>query len=350
MNSPTIQEDQCLKLFPNCIPVKGKSRSIICDLQREKLDFIPNELVDFLDTYNGNKIKDIRADYDEESQEIITEYISFLHNRNYIFFCTEKEVEWFPDLEIVWDSPSVIENAIIDIDQDSKHDFRDIFSQLNELGCIAIELRFFQEYKIEELRKVLLLLKKHRIESIYIKILYTSSYSVLATENLIKEFPRLRSLLIHSFPLDRPNDLKSLNQESSDEIEYTVQEINSSDHCGFISPIYFRLNITSFSESKLFNNCLNRKISIDAKGEIRNCPAMPLSYGDSKSKKLASVLDLSAFKKVWTITKDQIEICKTCEFRYICSDCRAFTQNKSNALFSKPLKCSYNPETMKWGA
>jgi len=44
--------------------------------------------------------------------------------------------------------------------------------------------------------------------------------------------------------------------------------------------------------------------------------------------------------------EDQIETCKICEYRYICSDCRAFTIN--NDLYQKPLKCNYNPQSMKW--
>ncbi len=44
-----LNENQYLKLFACCIPVKGQSRSIICDLQRYNFDFIPNDLFDLLD-------------------------------------------------------------------------------------------------------------------------------------------------------------------------------------------------------------------------------------------------------------------------------------------------------------
>ncbi len=41
-----------------------------------------------------------------------------------------------------------------------------------------------------------------------------------------------------------------------------------------------------------------------------------------------------------SIIKDDIDECKHCELRYICSDCRVFTKNnrKNNA---KPIHCSY---------
>ncbi len=35
------------------------------------------------------------------------------------------------------------------------------------------------------------------------------------------------------------------------------------------------------------------------------------------------------------------------EFRYICTDCRAYTENPED-IYSKPLKCGYNSYTNKW--
>jgi len=36
-----------------------------------------------------------------------------------------------------------------------------------------------------------------------------------------------------------------------------------------------------------------------------------------------------------------------CEFRYICTDCRAFLVDPRDSR-SKPLKCGYNPESGLW--
>ncbi|RYD71284.1 MAG: hypothetical protein EOP84_25155, partial [Verrucomicrobiaceae bacterium] len=46
------------------------------------------------------------------------------------------------------------------------------------------------------------------------------------------------------------------------------------------------------------------------------------------------------------LKRDDINICKVSEFRYVCSDCRVFT--KSGELHDKPLHCSYNPYTATW--
>ena len=47
------------------------------------------------------------------------------------------------------------------------------------------------------------------------------------------------------------------------------------------------------------------------------------------------------------IQKDQIAVCKDCEFRYICTDCRAYKEDPEDD-YSKPLKCGYDPYTGVW--
>ncbi len=75
---------------------------------------------------------------------------------------------------------------------------------------------------------------------------------------------------------------------------------------------------------------------------------MSQSFGNIKDTTLKKALDHKDFKKYWNITKDQIEVCKDCEFRYVCTDCRAYKENPEDD-YSKPLKCGYNPYTNIWG-
>ena len=62
---------------------------------------------------------------------------------------------------------------------------------------------------------------------------------------------------------------------------------------------------------------------------------------------MANAVADSEFKKVWLINKDQIDICKDCELRYACSDCRAYTVDPEK-LNSKPVKCGYDPYQGEW--
>lgn len=102
-----------------------------------------------------------------------------------------------------------------------------------------------------------------------------------------------------------------------------------------------------FIESHSRNNCLNQKICIDHDGAIKNCPAMKQIYGYISTDKLIDIVKSSGFTSVWRITKDNVMVCKDCEFRYVCPDCRVFINNRDN-IYSHPLKCKYNPYTAKW--
>lgn len=73
---------------------------------------------------------------------------------------------------------------------------------------------------------------------------------------------------------------------------------------------------------------------------------MKHSYGHIQHTKLKECLEKEDFKKLWHIKKDEIEICRDCEFRYLCPDCRVFTI--SDNLYSKPKKCNYDPYKNSW--
>jgi SPASM domain peptide maturase of grasp-with-spasm system len=153
---------------------------------------------------------------------------------------------------------------------------------------------------------------------------------------------RLLKIILHSAPKDEVVIISS-----SIQVIYTVQKNSSSDHCGFISPAYFVVDMDTFTEGVNHNSCLNRKISIDINGNIKNCPSLNTNFGEIMNTKLIDVIKNQEFNKLWAITKDQINVCKDCEFRYICTDCRAFIEDKNN-INSKPLKCNYDPYTATW--
>lgn len=73
---------------------------------------------------------------------------------------------------------------------------------------------------------------------------------------------------------------------------------------------------------------------------------MQRSFGNIKEKSLKEIVINQKFQSLWKIIKDDVEVCKDCEFRYICTDCRAFQEEDSNLL--KPKKCSYNPYNCEW--
>ena len=333
----------CFKLFACCLLTKGHTRSLIIDNQRDEMHFIPNGLYEILKKYNGKSIENVKTAYENKFDEIIDEYFEFLLEKELIFFTDTPEL--FPEIELTYESPTVIENAIIDINKESDHDYRDIFFQLENLGCKAIQFRIYEDLDWKTLSNMLCLLNTSVIRHIQIFIPYQEL--VTTKENitqLMKDYNRIQNIFVHSAPEN--TDVEMVDRANS--YVFIKQEIHDHTQCGFISPKYFHKDLSNFSKSQHFNTCLYKKISLDVHGEIRNCPAMNLSFGNIKVNSFARALKNEELLSLWHINKDQIQTCRDCEFRHICTDCRAFIQEPDNK-YAKPSKCTYDPYSGQWG-
>jgi SPASM domain peptide maturase of grasp-with-spasm system len=330
------------KLFANCIPVKGARRSIICDLQLRRYDFIPNGLYHILTTMKNQSVAEIKAVFDSSQHDTIDKYFGFLLEREYGFLCTEADL--FPDLDLTWVSPEHITNAIVDVNEESNHPFESIFSQLDSLNCKALQLRFFSAVTLGDLQRILNLTLRGGLRHIDLLLRYCEGFSDEALLLVCSDHQRISRIVIHSSPESR--SIAAPRKAVS--ISFTTQCIDSAACCGEVSPRYFSINSRHFSEAQTWNTCLNRKLSIAVDGSIRNCPSMPNSFGHVGTISLAAAMNVPGYKDMWSIAKDQIKICRDCEFRYICTDCRAYREDPDD-IASKPLKCAYDPYTARWG-
>ncbi len=126
-----------------------------------------------------------------------------------------------------------------------------------------------------------------------------------------------------------------------------VGTLKNNDHCGSISIDNFDINLFMYLDSLNFNTCLNKKITISETGDIKNCPSMSSTFGNISLTKFSDLILYSEFTKLWKVTKNLIDVCKNCEFRYICTDCRFYITDPTD-IYSKPLKCGYDPSTGTW--
>ncbi|MEW6456755.1 MAG: radical SAM protein [Acidobacteriota bacterium] len=87
------------------------------------------------------------------------------------------------------------------------------------------------------------------------------------------------------------------------------------------------------------NPCWYGKIAISYDGNIRPC-IMATSYtmGSIFKKSLIDVFREDIQMKWWTFTKDKINKCRDCEFRYACSDCRPI-ESRDNKLSGENRFC-----------
>lgn len=336
------KNEQYLKLFACCLVVKGARNILLVDVQRGKTKQFPLSMYAFLETAKTLSINSIKNQY-SESIEVVSEYIDYLVNNEYAFIIEEFELDRFPPLSMEWDFPSDISNAIIDVVDFNSYDYRNLITQLDELNCFSIAVRIFNPVDKNQIISTLNWLNNMSFRSVELLVDFNSFGKKWGFVQLTKDFSKLISLNVYNSPIDKTDKYGI----SKCIVSYTTKKSISNKDCGAINVKYFTPNIKHFTESLYYNTCLNRKISIDVNGEIKNCPSMKKSYGNIKNTTLEEALNKQGFKDLWNIKKDDIKICQDCEFRHICTDCRAYIDNP-NDIYSHPAKCTYNPYQAKW--
>lgn len=325
-------------LYACCIPVKGYKRSVIIDTQRQAVHFIPNSLYQILTAFKEKKCSWIK-NYCKDTTTI-DEYYDFLISKE--LGCFVESIKPFPPIDLLYTSPYQITNAIIVSEKSSNHDYLRIFSELNSADCQAIELRSLDKISLENL--ISILESENTLET-GIKAITTILPYIEGREkeieNLNLRYPKVKCMYIYNCPSCRTTTSKQTT------IIYSDQTNISRHNCGRTSIKNFSPNLKMVIESINKNNCLNQKVCIDSNGAIKNCPSMEQTFGNIYQDTLAEVISNKQFTQYWNLNKDLIEVCKDCEFRYICIDCRAYRSLPDN-LRSSPTKCSYDPYNAKW--
>lgn len=321
----TARSGQVLKLFPNVIPVKGYNRSLLVDLQKAKSHLVPNDLIDSLD----------------QNISLVEEYENFILGNELGIWIDSEIGACLTALPTDYYPASRITNAILELDQNSSWSIPSVLNQLDELGTQFLEVRFLDFYSVvKHLRILQVYSSETTIESIQLMVPFHKDLKAFLDSSLSEHFFRLSTILVYNAPEGFELDVNFYK------LVFTRQEAVSHEHCGNISMDHFRQNTQTYVRNRNYNSCLAHKISVSRNGLIGNCPSMPETFGHVDDTSFARVIQKREFQKKWKLTKDKISICSVCEFRTICTDCRAFTVD--NTETGKPSKCGYNPFISLW--
>jgi len=324
-------------LFPHILIVKGHCYTIFLDSQRGEYYRIENN--------KYNSISDNRIILITKDNKL---KIDLLVNLDIGFIGDKFDRKRFLNTEYTYLikrplGPNKISNCIIDLKQINKHLYA-IPEQLSNLLVSSCEIRVFDIIDIKALKDFLNLFKFSTVRSIFLYLKFIEQYTYDFLINSFGDCERIKNIIIYNSTEEKFFDYSN---NHFIRVLFTKKILTDSKVCGKITNDYFSINQESITEAHHHNTCLNRKISIDAEGNIRNCPSMPESFGNIKDTTLQEALNHPDFKKYWNHKKDDIEVCKDCEFRYICTDCRAYLEDPLNE-YSKPLKCGYDPYTGEW--
>jgi len=332
------------KLFGNCFIVNGYCESILYDLENHNYYPIPNDIANILKEIENTEISidKIEQVYGKKSVDIKIILNYFVENNLAHFVSNPKN---FPKINLEWKSPYKIENAIIEFDNNRLYDVIDTISQLNKLGCQAIEFRFIDDFNLKYFLDILNKFTDSSIRSYIIASKYNKQLTTLHYKEFVFKYRRISRLLI--FVNSNISHYKKLKESmsSNSKVIYLKKELIQSMG-EKISTNSFVINTNTFIEAQSHNLGLNRKVCIDKNGFIKNFLNHNKTYGKIQDLKIKEVIESKEFQQKWGISNTKIEKCKDCQYQYMCiSNSDIFEQN---GKFYKVNSCSFDPYKNLW--
>lgn len=107
------------------------------------------------------------------------------------------------------------------------------------------------------------------------------------------------------------------------------------------------INKEKFYRNLSGNSCYQGKINISCDGLVTPCimsNKLANSKYNIKRYSINSILEKYLIPEFWSLSKDYIDECKDCEYRYACKDCRPISISDNNK-YEKGNNCNYNPYT-----
>ena len=344
-------EDMYLLLYNDVIIAKGLSQSLIYDLSEKRLFGVPNSFVDAVNMLQGNIIGNIIDSFSQSEKSIIISYIDFLVSNNLAHLVSDirqfgtrtQYMKGFKERLNL--STSILESAIIDIDRMSSFDIKSLLKRLTNLKCRKVLMRFW-ECNMSFFTKALSCIRESN--SISYLDLYIPNEMFLQIRSLLVQEPKVFNILAYQCSESSVSVIKEDVAELRKVIYKCIKESLAPSDCG---NIYFGNtalipNRDYVLRNMFVNSCLYKKISVDSEGLVKNCPSMKNNFGYVDSVDLLKIIENSEFRKYWYISKDEISTCHTCQYRYSCFDCRAYTND--GTLYGCPSKCHFSLLSNYW--
>lgn len=335
--------DKIYMQFANCMIVKGDKRSVVCDLQRSFFKFIPNELYNILNSSRFINLNDLYNQYAncKENIKIIDQYVTFLIDEEFGCFIEKEEIVLFPEISKEFLRNTQIKSCILIFSEASKYLNGDEIKILEKFGLKHVTF-IISEISLDQVVQLVLLFEETKISSIELFFEYGDYETELLSE-LINNHNRVNCITLYNSPTKgfettfhknilRPIRLLDRNITHMFNMERAPLKFD------------FIINTNFFIESEEYNVYYNNKIFINHMGEVSNV-FKGNTYGVIGE--IENIIVDDVFKDLWATSKNNILICRDCEFRKMCLDSRIPIRNKKGE-YQYTTECNYNPYTAKW--
>ena len=306
-------------LFANVVWVRGKDRSQLYDLQHQRGLSLPGaytDLMAMLELRRGTSLEALLAPLAEEAQGRLLGLLQFLIDRD-MLFCTATP-ERFPPLSLRFAHPSLIQSALLDVDEQSNHDLPTLISALESLGCERLVVRLKVSQPLSWLEPLLEILRGGRGMSLELFLDLRGQDEVSELLELCVREPRIAT--IHG--LNAGHDGRVHEAPSGFGSVRLHAAALDLDACVAPSPAEHVISQTLFCESQRFNPFAHRKVCISTRGQLRNTVGAAPVFGDLHRDALRAVVETPAFQAAWGLHKGLIRECRDCERRHMCVDPR----------------------------
>lgn len=339
-----MKEKPYFMLFACCPLVKGATRSIIYDLQRNKFKYIPNMLYDILVLTREHPIAQIKSMLDHEEDEGIDAYLEALAEEELGFF-TDSPQE-FPPLPLEWDYPGTISNAIIEYDDSSPYDLFDVIAELEALKCKQIQLRYFGTRSMEHLQALAKRVKGSFLFLLDVMVPYESQMTLDGVAQVLLSEHRIIPLMVYDCPAHLTEKIEHQTNFVKSRLITTAQHFESNQVPEHSDEHQMTVNTEFFTEAQHHNTGLNAKVCIDVDGQIKNHFFHRKVHGQVGKVKLEAVVNTTDFRNLWHIKNDNIRVCQDCEYRYMCLDNTEVVIDEEG--YRKVKACAYDVYEGVW--
>ncbi len=327
-------------LLPSTSITTGYKKSCLTDMENSIFYQVPNSMAKLFLANTSFYIEDFLSSFTKDDRDIIKEYICFFE-KNKLGLITKYQINFINQKkQDNYQTPFFCSNLILDsVNEDDllKKIIR-IKKYSSSIGVCQLRMFYIPSYEFLEL--LISTAIKYNFINIELLFNYNKNIAVEKYENLLVKYSKIVSRIVI---MGSPNN----TSRKEEKIAFTQEELLDSNQCGIIHKNLFMTDIESHMLSSCYNSCLYRKISIDKNGFVKQCPSMKKSFGHIDNCSIDDIICSKEFQKLWYIKKEEIDVCQDCEFRHICTDCRAFIKDPNNT-YSQPEKCGYNPYIALW--
>ncbi|UZT97758.1 grasp-with-spasm system SPASM domain peptide maturase [Chryseobacterium fluminis] len=317
------------ELFQDCFIVKGAKNILLCDFHFNKIINVTGVYEAFVD------------DYYFPVEDHLSETITFLIAEKFGIITESITPKKFRK-KFKWRSPTKINELIIELTSEQYFKLYRVYDLIEDLMVSFIQIRFL-EFSFSRLEETVSLMEHSCIRTAELMLPYSGTPRNKMVSNLLKENPRIKIIYFYNAPENR----SVVDDDNLFTIIYCKKNLTDPRFCGVVGEEYFLNDIRNISKSLSVNNCLYGKLFISFDGYLKNCPSSQKVLDHIDQISVQELISKVCKEKERYIKKDQVEVCRCCEYRYFCTDCRMYRENPSN-IFSKPLKCGYDPYHGIW--